>query len=192
MKITIFSLLTLSLMTISYLDLEKLLYNTIREIPNAILIDNKSNQYINTYSLNGDFNFLDKPYSTLYINTDKDGIIQHFAFGINGVMDKAFYDTMVTKYGTPDEMTKIDNIATKKPEALNGIKSVESTYTLKKCRFEENPLHIIWNKKGYKIKFLLKQSAKTTFKSIFVTIGNIDFYNDKRGKELSKLPKIRY
>ncbi|WP_120752407.1 hypothetical protein [Aquimarina sp. BL5] len=181
-------------MKISYLDLEKLLYHNIKEIPNTILINNGDNKYINTYSLNGDFNFVDKPYTTLYISTDKDGIIQYFAFGINGVMDKSFYDMMVTKYGAPDEMTNIDEMITitEESKARNGIKSKESTYTLKKCRFEEKPLYIIWHKKDYKIKFLLKQGAKTTFKSIFVTIGNIDFYNDQREKELSKLPKIQY
>ncbi|MDH7445106.1 hypothetical protein [Aquimarina sp. 2201CG14-23] len=94
---------------------------------------------------------------------------------------------MVTEYGTPDEITKKDHIVTEKPsKSPNGITSTESTYTLKDCTFEEKPLYIIWKKEGYKVKILNDQEERITFKSILITIGDVDYYNNKRREELSK------
>lgn len=160
-------------------DIENLLYTHIDQIPNAISIYEEGHPYINSYIVKGNFEYLNKQYSDLYISTDKKGIIQDFSFGIIGIMDRQFYNKMVAEYGEPDEITKKDNIVTGRPSTSRGITSVESTYTLKECTFEEDPLYIIWNKEEYKIKVLLKQERQTTFKSIFITIGNVDFLSNE-------------
>ncbi|PKV49091.1 hypothetical protein ATE84_1107 [Aquimarina sp. MAR_2010_214] len=173
MKILILGFLTLSFMTRS-LDIEKLLYKHIDQIQNALPIHEGNHPSINSYVIKGDYEYLGEQYKDIYISTDKNKIIQNFSFGIIGRMNRQFYDKMITEYGEPDEITKKDNITTGKPSISRGITSMESTYTLKECTFEEEPLYIIWNKEGYTVKVLLKQEQRTTIKSIFITIGNVN------------------
>lgn len=111
-----------------------------------------------------DFVFFGKNFNNLHLYVNEKKNIQSVIFGFPTIMDTSFYEAMVNKYGKPSEMTKMDQIThySKSNKSRNGITSQEINYTLKDCSFEENPLFIIWNKNGFRMKVTLKQKQQLT------------------------------
>ncbi|MCK8521483.1 hypothetical protein M0D21_07885 [Aquimarina sp. D1M17] len=156
------------------LQLEDYLYQSIDNFPYELEQRESYSFYSNSYSVEGDFVFMDRMHHLILIETDKNNVIQKFSFILNGVFDRSLYDKLILKYGEPDQMTKKDQETFNNPVSSKGITAISSSYTLKNCTFEEKPLYVIWNKNSFTVKFLCKQDEGLTNKSIHIQMGNVD------------------
>ncbi len=92
----------------------------------------------------------------MLLTTDNNGLINSISADFDTIITQDFYDALLEKYGTPDNMScpnKIMKVNEQFHE--NGITAVETTTTLRSCGFHENPSFIIWNKTKYQIVFSL-------------------------------------
>ena len=89
------------------------------------------------------------------------GIIIHF----NSIIDHSFYDAFVLDYGNPDTIQVIDGYNSigewTKDDPNHRVRKI--TYIMKEGEFEDEPLFMIWNKKDYQVKILIKREQNIYF-----------------------------
>ncbi len=186
MKILILKATLLFFMT--PIAIEDYLYKHISECPYTLDEQESYNDDVKSYTAKGKFDFFGRTYHYLKVNTNKNDTIQKFTLGIPGTINRPMYDQMVAKYGVPDEMTKKDKEIIGKPStSANRITAIESTFTLKVCTFEEDPLFIVWNKEDFIIKIRCNQDKRMNAKYLYVEIGKVKHTNLKEKKQILKL-----
>jgi hypothetical protein len=104
------------------------------------------------------------PYKFLFIQTDKTDIVQSITIYFQRLINRAFYDAFNEVYGIPSSMLVIE-----KRTVISENNGEDETFSfqqhlrkseleLREGTFEENPLHIVWEKKKYMIKALLRHN----------------------------------
>lgn len=103
--------------------------------------------------------FYNTPAHYILISNDNN-IVDSVTFYFHGIIDETFYNTFVNDFGAPSTIQVIENV-----ETLSAGERTNDSFSqyLKKSfvetregTFEEKPLYMIWNKKDYQIKILLK------------------------------------
>jgi len=120
----------------------------------------------NLYFSNSDVSnyFYGMPYKVISIKTNDMGVIEAITIVFLGVIDRSFYDTFILDYGEPNTIQVIDGRDDigkwTKPDVKEEGDIEQSvrkvTLIMKEGKFEDNPLFMIWNKKRYQIRTLLK------------------------------------
>ena len=114
-------------------------------------------------------------YNFISITTDHNDNVDSFCIHFHKVIDQSFYDAFVAQYGEPDNIHVISKrtvISEGKYVSDNGdfTSNVrKSEVDVREGTFDEKPLFIIWNKKDYKIKALLRHKqniSKITYSRI--------------------------
>jgi len=116
------------------------------------------------YTSDSYVDFYGMPYNLISIITDDKNMINSITIHFNAIINKSFYDAFILDYGNPDTTQIIDgrdfvgkwtktNVKDK-GEIEHRVRRV--TLKMREGKFEENPLFMIWNKKGYQIKTLSK------------------------------------
>ena len=103
------------------------------------------------------------PCINLFIQTDKNDIVQSINIFFHKSIDRQFYDMFNTVYGQPTSILIIDkrtviseSSAKDDPHGFNQHVR-KSELELREGTFEEGPLYIIWEKGSYKVKALFRQ-----------------------------------
>jgi len=107
--------------------------------------------------------FFDKPYNHVFINTNDQDIIRDITIYIDGIIDRPFYDTFINHYGEPNSIQIIDEIKPISKGVGDFNEDLEKRFiSTKEGAFEDKPLYMLWNKKHYQIKILLKHRTSKT------------------------------
>ena len=117
---------------------------------------------INLYTSDSHHDFYTMSYNMISIITDEKNMLKSVTIHFHQIIDSNFYDSFIINYGNPDTIQVIDRHDfvgewTKEEEEERIEHRVrKNTLIMREGKFEENPLLIIWNKKDYQIKALLK------------------------------------
>lgn len=119
-------------------------------------------------------NFFGINYRYIFIETDKNDIIESITIYFEKLIDRQFYDMFNKVYGRPTSILIID-----KRTVISESWGKEDTYgfnqhlrkselELREGTFDEGPLYIIWRKDSYEVKALIGQQnlSQITFKQI--------------------------
>ncbi len=134
----------------------------------------------NMYSMNGDFQFMDKAYRRIIFLTDGNGIITSVSISLwePEVYDKGLYDSFVEKYGNPNRMYKKDETLTENSDDStrdkDSITSTSYTYSIKDCTFEDGPLFISWKKPEYDIEVHMNRNRGYTQITFEGGLGSVE------------------
>jgi len=124
--------------------------------------DDSSIRYYCNKNVIIDKNFYGIKYGYVYINTNKNGIIQSISIYFNRIIDRKFYSAFNKVYDIPNSIQVIEskhliNKTLRKDKDGRVIQEIkESRLNLREGSFDENPLYITWCKANYEIKALLK------------------------------------
>ncbi len=164
MKITLYLILSVNIMAFS--DFQNLLGKHISEIdihgnnPKPTSHINKYYMLIDSYT-----EFYGIPYNYMIINTNNQDIIKDITIYISGVINRPFYDAFIDSYDNPKSIQitdKVKSISKSDGKGQFSRNSEKRFLTTKEGTFEEKPLYILWEKKGYQIKILLKHNMDTS------------------------------
>ena len=111
----------------------------------------------------------------LIATTNQQDVVESVTVYFRKIIDHSFYNSFVGNYGAPNSIQVIEN-RRRTSETLIKDETGKTTQTLTKNifdlregTFEENPLHIIWEKDDYQIKVFLRHEqsvSEITFSSI--------------------------
>jgi len=96
-------------------------------------------------------------YNHINLNTDDEGRIKEITIFFSETVNKKFYEKIVDYYGIPNKIEVSDNLMSEsKGTTKKGRKLTKRFYTIKDGSFEDKPFNILWNKKNYQVKIVLK------------------------------------
>lgn len=96
-----------------------------------------------------------KPFLNIIVVCDKNNNIETVLSDFKGTIDFNFYKELLKKYGEPDKILKTKDYFEKNKKEENGILITQTKSELIECRFDENPLFLIWELEKYKVTFTL-------------------------------------
>lgn len=102
--------------------------------------------------------FFGMKYNKLQLTTDKAKTIEELSIGLSGIIDKAFYNDMINRYGSPNSILIKDKLISESQSKNDGEinQSLKKRmFSLKEGKFEDKPLYVLWNKEGYQIRIML-------------------------------------
>ncbi|NMH89824.1 hypothetical protein [Flavivirga algicola] len=149
-----------------YIEFEKVLGKHISIAEEIIGTDfenklfEKSYYYIANESIKK--GFCGMSYNMLTIMTNEKDTVQSITVHFQKVIDRQFYDSIVEKYGKPDNIQIIENRQLESESVTEDdegqvIQTLrKSTFSLKEGSFEERPLYIIWKKESFEVKAFLR------------------------------------
>lgn len=103
------------------------------------------------------------PYNMISIIDDEVEIVKNVTIHFHCILNDDFYDSFIKDYGNPDTIQVIDGYDSigkwteNESEEEIEFRVRKVTFKMKEGTFEENPLFMIWNKKDFQIKILLKR-----------------------------------
>ncbi len=105
-------------------------------------------------------------YNVISLTTDNNKNITSITIHLKNVIGNDFYNLFIAEYGKPTSILIIEReIILSETESTGGSfnqKMRSGELEMKEGEFNENPLYIIWKKKGYKIKILIRRDRNTT------------------------------
>ena len=125
----------------------------------------KSNNFEVKFYSNKDYtikDFYGMSYNYITIMTNEKDTVQSITVHFRKIITRQFYDSIIKKYGEPNNIQVIENRQTESESTIkddNG-KIVErlskSSFDLREGSFDESPLYIIWKKETFNIKVFLR------------------------------------
>lgn len=147
----------------NFTKFENLLGKHILETKNTFDIDfenNNDNIYYATLNDYKEFYGISVDY--IIVITDERDIINSITIYYNEVVDKRFYKSFISDYNSPTTIQVVEKIEviSKSSNVFDSIiQNVEKRF-LKTTEgsFDEKPLYMLWDKKDYQIKILMRYS----------------------------------
>ena len=133
------------------IDMKEYLGRSINDFPNAIRLNEETDSNINSYGLEGSFEFYNRSFSFLNFETDINDTIIGVGFVLDDKIDKILFNKLSESFGKPNTMLKFGDMVNQ--QAINHIdyRSLMTKSLAVKCSFEENPAIIIWELEQMKV-----------------------------------------